>query len=164
MDALSFPIPRPGLSPPWPDRKSSLNFLSMMPNSPSCQPHKITPPPKPPPHDIRPTPTLTNLPVEITLHILSYLNPGHSACLGLTCKRLYKLHREIHGNVSLHTRCPVGEGPGLQLLEFLGEWYPPGFRHCLCGFVKIKAVEVGLFLIRYHVTPLFQLLEVAGQS
>jgi hypothetical protein len=47
--------------------------------------------------------TILNLPTEIHLEIFSHLNPGASACFGLTCKKFYSIHRSIHGTVSLYT-------------------------------------------------------------
>lgn len=52
--------------------------------------------PRPPPH-------LTTLPAELQLAIFKELHPVDSACLGVTCKALYTIHRELHGSVKLDT-------------------------------------------------------------
>jgi hypothetical protein len=88
------------------------------------------------------TAALPFLPNELLLKIISHLSPGHSACLGLTCKRLYVLHRELHDSVSLDTRCPTGGSMGPRLYELLEDWHLPGFKYCWCGYQKIRAVVV----------------------
>lgn len=78
-------------------------------------------------------PTLVTLPTEIHLLILHHLDLVSSTCLGLTCKKFYPIHRELHGSVEL---CPSGSGihPLLQrrgtswsipLSYFLREWAAP---------------------------------------
>lgn len=44
---------------------------------------------------------LTNLTREVQLEIFDHLDPVTSACLGLTCKALYAIHRKFHGSVEL---------------------------------------------------------------
>lgn len=54
------------------------------------------------------TPTsVLSLPNEIILHILQYLHVGESVLFGLTCRRLYALHRRLNSSlISLSTICP----------------------------------------------------------
>jgi len=42
------------------------------------------------------------LPEELVLKIFAHLGPVSSTCLGLTCKQLYTIHRQIHGRVDLY--------------------------------------------------------------
>jgi hypothetical protein len=83
---------------------------------------------------------LGSLPEELILNIFSYLCPVHSACLGLTCKRFYKHHRELHGRVALDSRCPAKKAWGLKLYDLLEEWHPPGFVYCWCGRSQPMAI------------------------
>jgi hypothetical protein len=92
----------------------------------------------------RAPPTLSALPTELVLKIFSYLCPGNSACLGLTCKRFYECHRQLHGNVSLKEWCHTDRSLGRRLYELLEEWYLPGFVHCWCGYSTVRAVMVSL--------------------
>ena len=46
-------------------------------------------------------PRLDTLPLELHFKIMSNLDPCNSACLGLTCKRLYAAHSYIHPKTSL---------------------------------------------------------------
>jgi hypothetical protein len=39
---------------------------------------------------------------ELQLEIFKHLDPGTLICFGLTCKRLYAIHREFHGTVKLN--------------------------------------------------------------
>jgi len=89
-------------------------------------------------------PNLALLPSELLLKIFSHLDPGNSTCLGLTCKRLYKLHRLLHGSVRLETRCYTAHSPapGPKLYEMLEEWYGPGFEMCWCGHSRVKTARV----------------------
>jgi hypothetical protein len=97
-------------------------------------------------------PTLTLLPSELLLKIFSHLDPGSSACLGLTCKRLYLLHRSLHGSVRLETRChtALSPAPGPKLYEMLEEWYGPGFEMCWCGHSRVKTARVGPFYFPFY--------------
>ncbi|KAG7286357.1 hypothetical protein NEMBOFW57_008666 [Staphylotrichum longicolle] len=45
-----------------------------------------------------------DLPAEIHYSIMDFLDPIDSACLGLTNKRFYTIHRKLHGTVPLTTR------------------------------------------------------------
>jgi len=52
---------------------------------------------------LRPAPTasLLDLPNEILLQIFVALPPQYSACLGITCRRLYNIHYSVHGTIKL---------------------------------------------------------------
>lgn len=92
------------------------------------------------------------LPSELLLKIFSHLDPGTSTCLGLTCKRLYVLHRSLHGSVRLETRCHTARSlaSGPKLYELLEEWYEPGFEMCWCGHSRVKTTRVRpVFLFRF---------------
>ena len=45
---------------------------------------------------------LTELPAEIHLKVFDLLDLNSSTCLGLTCKKLYPIHRALHGVVPLN--------------------------------------------------------------
>ncbi|KAN0105018.1 hypothetical protein V8E51_010763 [Hyaloscypha variabilis] len=50
------------------------------------------------------------LPTEVLLGIFSFLDPVTSACLGLTCTRLYAMHRSQHPKpIDLHLTIDIGE-------------------------------------------------------
>lgn len=87
--------------------------------------------------------TLNTLPHELIIHVYGHLSPGQSACVGLTCKTLYALHREIHGSVPLSSRCTSANATtqGPKLYQLLEEWYPPGFELCWCGHGRLRAVR-----------------------
>jgi F-box-like len=99
----------------------------------TCPPHPQTPPV---------LSSLALLPSELLLKIFSDLDPVYSTCLGLTCKRLYVLHRELHGSVRLETRCHTGRNQGPRLYELLEEWHLPGFEMCWCGHSRVKTARV----------------------
>ncbi|KUJ19745.1 uncharacterized protein LY89DRAFT_779656 [Mollisia scopiformis] len=65
--------------------------------------------------------TLVTLPPEILLLIFDYLNPAASTCLGLTCKKLYPVHRAIHGIVRLSA---PSEPNGFYLWYLLKDFFP----------------------------------------
>jgi hypothetical protein len=48
--------------------------------------------------------TLGELSVELHIKIFEHLDAIDSVCLGLTNKRLYSIHRHLHGSVPLSTR------------------------------------------------------------
>ncbi|PMD47929.1 hypothetical protein L207DRAFT_561314 [Hyaloscypha variabilis F] len=53
---------------------------------------------------------LLQLPTEILLAIFSFLDPVTSTCLGLTCTRLYAMHRSQHPKpIDLHLTIDIGE-------------------------------------------------------
>ncbi|CAG8959750.1 hypothetical protein HYFRA_00001656 [Hymenoscyphus fraxineus] len=56
--------------------------------------------PTAPPNEVK-RDLFNKLPTELLRRIFHYLNPIFSACLGITCKRLYAIHRELHGTVDL---------------------------------------------------------------
>lgn len=45
--------------------------------------------------------SLLDLPDELLLQIFASLSFQYSACLGLTCRRLYNVHYSIHGTIRL---------------------------------------------------------------
>ena len=103
----------------------------------------ISPPPAPAPAP----PVLASLPLlpsELLLKIFAHLDPGNSICLGLTCKRLYLIHRSLHGSVRLETRvvAPLSPSPGPRLYELLEEWHLPGFEMCWCGHSRVRTARV----------------------
>lgn len=90
--------------------------------------------------------TLDNLPTELYLLIFGYLNPIASTCFGLTCRKLYPLHRALHGSVSLATEQPVtlfGATPqepktiSLELNFFLRRWLGPSLFYDRYKSLKI---------------------------
>lgn len=64
---------------------------------------------------------LRSIPAELHLAIFDRLDPVSSACLGLTCKPFYAMHRAFHGVVKLDQYCVL---PGLwvQLGGLLRQW------------------------------------------
>jgi hypothetical protein len=48
-----------------------------------------------------PTGFLLNLSTELHLQIFEYLDPVFLTCLGLTCKTLYAIYKQLHGIVGL---------------------------------------------------------------
>jgi hypothetical protein len=61
-------------------------------------------------------------PDEVILLIFEKLHPVTSTCLGLTCKKLYPIHRSLHGTVGLK-RTVLGTWQGSPHLgELLGRW------------------------------------------
>ena len=48
-----------------------------------------------------PKPQLATLPTEIHLKIFKHLSPVSSACLGVTCRALYRFHWSLHQRVRL---------------------------------------------------------------
>jgi hypothetical protein len=65
-----------------------------------------------------PPPRLTTLPPELHLSIFDNLDPVSSACLGLTTKKFYPLHRSAHRKVGLY------QGAEQPLHELLKNWKP----------------------------------------
>jgi hypothetical protein len=63
-------------------------------------------------------------PDEVILLIFEKLHPVTSACFGLTCKKLYPIHRSLHGTVGLkRTVLGTWQGPhSPHLGELLGRW------------------------------------------
>jgi hypothetical protein len=70
------------------------------------------------------SPTLTSLPPELHLKIFSELDGITSICLGLTCKKFYLIHKELHPSF-FNYRIPLSwyfePSPGIDIL--LKEWY-----------------------------------------
>jgi len=74
--------------------------------------------------------TPTSLPgplPELQPQIFSYLNPCFSTCLGLTYKRLYAVHRQLHGTVTAVEFDYVGPTKlnWFRLCDYLNEWGRP---------------------------------------
>lgn len=61
---------------------------------------------------------ITLLPPEVHLCIFDLLDPASSACLGVTCKKFYAIHRQRHGSVKL----TVKNTRGKRLYEVLRWW------------------------------------------
>src|SRR5580700_2486935 len=91
--------------------------------------------------------SLTDLPVEILLEIFSYLDVGHSTCLGLASKYLYAVHCSLRrpGTIRLETLCPTRKYKVSTLYEVLEDWYPPGFEYCWN-----EQSRCGRYVTRYH--------------
>jgi len=49
---------------------------------------------------------ITTLPTELQLIIFENLRSDFSACLGLTCKKFYAMHRAFHGSIPFNTVYP----------------------------------------------------------
>lgn len=43
----------------------------------------------------------TTVPSEVHLELFRHLHRVDSTCLGLTCKKFYNIHRQLHGMVGL---------------------------------------------------------------
>ncbi|CAG8978127.1 hypothetical protein HYALB_00000801 [Hymenoscyphus albidus] len=46
---------------------------------------------------------LRDFPEELLVQIMNELHPIHSVCLGLTARKFYRIHKEIHGQVTIRT-------------------------------------------------------------
>ena len=72
--------------------------------------------PRPPPH-------LTTLPAELQLAIFKELHPVDSTCLGLACRLLYPIHRDLNGTVVLNAMYMVlNKCVFVRLAELLRQW------------------------------------------
>lgn len=83
------------------------------------------------------------LPTELQLVIFDYLDPVSSACLGITRKKFYGMHRERHGTVDLDSEGARGGGLWYLLLK----WADQG------GLVPLKwSFRIRKFVsdVRYH--------------
>jgi hypothetical protein len=67
---------------------------------------------------------LNDLPFDIHFQILSYLHPIFSTCLGLTCKRLYTIHRSLHSTVRTSDLWLTVE---VELQQLLETWMAPKY-------------------------------------
>jgi len=75
---------------------------------------------------------LNRLPNELLLRIMLFLSPEYSACLGVTYRRLYAVHRRLNGTVPLYTPHEfreswetVDSASLLQLCQLLHDWIDP---------------------------------------
>jgi hypothetical protein len=84
-------------------------------------------------------------PNEIALEIFKYLDPCTSTCLGLTCKKFYAIHTEIHGKASMFYRVQLDGDKYLYLFELLHGWMNTG-KPCydICMPIWNKKIEKGL--------------------
>ena len=71
----------------------------------------------------RSPPNLVTIPTELLLQIFKFLDAVPSGCLGLTCKRLYFLHKQIYRKVSLDSYSM--HYPWWTLGELLRQWAGP---------------------------------------
>ncbi|KAF8851293.1 hypothetical protein BDZ45DRAFT_767134 [Acephala macrosclerotiorum] len=91
--------------------------------------------------------TLQTLPYDIKFAITKHLDHVSSTCLGLTCKDFYKVHRRLHGSVSLDSWIIVYDPkypglPGLTgLPRLLKDWFKERWNLEYSGPVK-KFVEL----------------------
>ncbi|CAG8953644.1 hypothetical protein HYFRA_00010103 [Hymenoscyphus fraxineus] len=46
---------------------------------------------------------LSDFSEELIVQIMNELHPIHSVCLGLTARKFYRIHKEIHGQVTIRT-------------------------------------------------------------
>lgn len=67
---------------------------------------------------------LTDLPNELKLNIFETLDRASSACLGLSSRKLYPLHRSVHKNVGLYEQSPDSQVP---LAFRLKDWMPKDY-------------------------------------
>jgi hypothetical protein len=65
---------------------------------------------------------LATLPTEVHLKIFKHLSPVSSACLGVTCRALYRIHRSLHRRVRLDRDDPDTNARLSYLLEY---WMTP---------------------------------------
>ncbi|RFU25442.1 hypothetical protein B7463_g10896, partial [Scytalidium lignicola] len=64
---------------------------------------------------------LNDLPPELKLNIIETLDPVSSACLGLSSRKLYPLHRSVHKKVGLYEQSQESKVP---LAFKLRDWMP----------------------------------------
>jgi hypothetical protein len=81
---------------------------------------------------------LATLPTELHLKIFKYLPRISSACLGVTCKVLYRIHWSIHGRVQLEDEDDDANGRFPFLLQY---WMTPLVLLCHAGTAKFVTVE-----------------------
>ncbi|PMD60616.1 uncharacterized protein K444DRAFT_629116 [Hyaloscypha bicolor E] len=98
-----------------------------------------------PPSPFRSIALLDAAPNEIALEIFKYLDPCTSTCLGLTCKKFYAIHTEIHGKASMFYRVQLDGDKYLYLFELLHGWMNTG-KPCydICMPIWNKKIEKGL--------------------
>lgn len=79
---------------------------------------------------------ILSLPYELHRQILSYLDPVHSMCLGLTCRQLYAIHSSLHKPLPLNAftyECPI-PSTNLSTICFLfthlETWKAQGLKYC----------------------------------
>jgi len=79
---------------------------------------------------------LPSLPTEALLQIFSYLDPVHSTCLGLACRRLYNVYSLNHRKIPLDAftyDCPIPDSnlsTMCYLFHHLEDWKPAHLMHC----------------------------------
>ncbi|PMD23573.1 hypothetical protein NA56DRAFT_715998 [Hyaloscypha hepaticicola] len=67
------------------------------------------------------TTTISSLPTEIQLKIIKNLDRVSSVCLGITNKKFYDIHKELHPKVPLIAAHLYTKG-GMRLFGLLKEW------------------------------------------
>lgn len=117
---------------------SNLHLAKLHLNSSRLITHRILLP-------FRSTSLLDTVPNEIALEIFKYLDPCTSTCLGLTCKKFYAIHTEIHGKASMFYRVQLDGGEYLYLFELLHGWMNTG-KPCYDIYMPIwnEKIEKGL--------------------
>lgn len=79
---------------------------------------------------------LLSLPNELLLKIHKYLCPVTSACLGVTNRRNYSIHRTLHGTVNLTKQqffFGGGSVAGISLASYMIDWMPEDMKLYLWG-------------------------------
>lgn len=74
--------------------------------------------------------TLVAFPTDILFGLHKALGRITSACLGLTCKMLYAIHKAVYGKVSLHGGDEFFGG-GIPLHQLLQSWMPPQLQYSI---------------------------------
>lgn len=102
---------------------------------------------------------LETIPNEVLLLLFETLKPTSSACLGLTCRKLYPIHRALHGTVSVKSKVlyrPYVSRDYIYLYDLLDEWVDPTLTY-FKPFGKFATKEQILnymeqFLANYEMT------------
>lgn len=88
-----------------------------------CEGRSYYNPPEPP-RQTRHRSRLNELPNELKLNIMETLDPASSACLGLSSRNLYPLHRSVHNKVGLYEQ---SQGSKVPLAFKLRDWVPKDY-------------------------------------
>jgi hypothetical protein len=99
---------------------------------------------------------LASLSTELLLQIFSYLDPVHSTCVGLACRRLYQIHFSKHKRIPLNAftyDCPISKshlltmcylfshvGVGGEPISYFGVFYDFLLRQCPLRNILYRAI------------------------